>query len=120
MDFLTERSRRWSPQYDKGNFAVNPRTRSGTLPDMSTAKISATDAKTAGTIFRPGVPLNLDGFLFDPKWEDWKKQQLTARLAANFIGWENDHTLFDRELQNVVRTLRADDGGREKPPKPKL
>ena len=66
------------------------------------------------------IPLDLDGSLFDPKWDNRKKQHLTSRLAANFVGWEKDHALFDRELEKVVQALRADDGGREKPPQPRL
>ena len=37
-------------------------------------------------------------------------------LAANFIGWERDHTLFDRELQKVICALKKDAARREKPP----
>ena len=66
------------------------------------------------------IPLNLDDYLFDPKWKDWKKQHLTTRFAANFVGWEKDHALFDRELQKVIRALRTDEAGREKPPQARL
>jgi len=66
------------------------------------------------------IPLNLDGQLFDPKWEDWKKQHLTTRLASDFVGWEKDHALFNREVEKVIFALRADEGGREKPPQSKL
>jgi len=37
-------------------------------------------------------------------------------VAANFVGWENDHALFDRELEKVIRALRTGDGGREMAP----
>jgi hypothetical protein len=41
-------------------------------------------------------------------------------LAANFVGWEKDHALFDWELEKVIHALRTDEGGREKPPPAKL
>jgi hypothetical protein len=41
-------------------------------------------------------------------------------VAANFVGWEKDHGLFDRELDKVIRALRTGEGGREKPPSPRL
>ena len=41
------------------------------------------------------IPLNLDGYLFDPQWQDWKKQHLTDRLAADFTGWETDSAKFE-------------------------
>jgi hypothetical protein len=66
------------------------------------------------------IPLNLDGFLFDPKWEDWKKQHLTPRSAANFTGWDRDNAKFEAQLEAVIKALRADAGARERPPKPQL
>lgn len=65
-------------------------------------------------------PLNLDGFLFSADYQSGKKSELTNRVAANFIGWEKDHALFDRELEKVIRALRTDEGGREKPPQSQL
>lgn len=66
------------------------------------------------------IPLNLDGFLFSDDYQSGKKSEIKSRVAANFIGWEKDHSLFDRELEKVIRALRTDDCGREKPPSPKL
>ena len=66
------------------------------------------------------VPLNLDGFLFSADCQSGKKAEITSRVAANFVGWEKDHALFDHELEKVIRSLRTDEGGREKPPTPKL
>ena len=66
------------------------------------------------------IPLNLDGFLFSADYQSGKKAEITTRVAANFVGWEKDHALFDRELEKVIRALRTDEVGREKPPTPKL
>jgi hypothetical protein len=66
------------------------------------------------------IPLNLDGSLFSADYQSGKKAEITSRVAANFVGWEKDHALFDRELEKVIRALRTDDAGREKPPPPKL
>jgi hypothetical protein len=66
------------------------------------------------------IPLNLDGFLFSADYQSGKKAEITSRVAANFVGWEKDHALFDRELEKVIRALRTDEAGREKPPSARL
>ena len=66
------------------------------------------------------IPLNLDGFLFSAEYQSGKKAEIKSRVAANFVGWEKDHTLLDRELEKVIRALRTGDAGREVPPLSKL
>jgi len=66
------------------------------------------------------IPLDLDGFLFSADFQSGKKAEITSRVAANFVGWEKDPALFDRELGKVIRALQTDEGGREKPPPAKL
>ena len=66
------------------------------------------------------IPLDLDGHLFSPDYRSGRQSEITSRVAANFVGWERDLTLFDRELEKVIRALRTDDGGREIAPKSKL
>jgi len=56
------------------------------------------------------IPLNLDGYMLDSQWQDWKKQHLTARWAADFTGWEKDNSNFEVQLEQVVKALRTDPG----------
>ncbi|MCB9451399.1 MAG: toll/interleukin-1 receptor domain-containing protein [Anaerolineaceae bacterium] len=65
------------------------------------------------------IPLDLDGYLFDPKFASGKGQQIRSRVAANFKGWEDDDTIFEREIKRVIKALRID-GGNPPPPEPKL
>ncbi|MCX6929432.1 MAG: toll/interleukin-1 receptor domain-containing protein [Verrucomicrobia bacterium] len=66
------------------------------------------------------IPLNLDGSLFSADHQSGKKAEITSRVAANFVGWEKYHALFDRELEKMIPALRTDEGGREKPPPARL
>ncbi|HZV36982.1 MAG TPA: toll/interleukin-1 receptor domain-containing protein [Verrucomicrobiae bacterium] len=66
------------------------------------------------------IPLNLDGFMFNKDWTDWKQQHLISRHAPDFSGWDKDNAKFERELEKVIKALRADAGGRVLPPTPRL
>jgi len=68
----------------------------------------------------PLALVSLDGFLFSADHQSGKKAETTSRLAANFVGWEKDPALFDRELEKVIRALRTFEGGREQPAAAKL
>jgi hypothetical protein len=64
------------------------------------------------------IPLNIDGYFF--QWNSGKASVLKERLAGDFTGWEHDNAKFEAEFEKVVRALRTDEGGREKPPNPRL
>jgi uncharacterized protein YjbI with pentapeptide repeats len=66
------------------------------------------------------IPLNLDGYMFKPDWQDWKQQHLTSRMAPDFTGWDKDNAKFEKQLEAVIQALRADPGARELPPNPRL
>ena len=65
------------------------------------------------------IPLDLDGYLFCGDWKSGKERAVKQRLAADFKGWESDNEKFESEFERVVKALQTD-GGREKPPDPKL
>ena len=64
------------------------------------------------------IPLDLDGYLLS--WQGGKGATLRERYAPPFSGWQHDAGLFGARVDNVMRALRSDDGGREPPPPPKL
>jgi hypothetical protein len=66
------------------------------------------------------IPLNLDGYMFKPEWQDWKKDILISRSAPDFTGWKNDDEKFNEQIENVIKALRADGKARVPPPKPRL
>ena len=62
------------------------------------------------------IPLNLDGSLFE--CQAGKASKLRERYSPSFVGWEQNPTLFAARMEEVIRALRSDEGGRETPPLP--
>lgn len=59
-------------------------------------------------------------YMFSGKWNSGKSAQVKSRLAADFTGWETDNERFNEQVDRVATALRADAGGRERPPDSKL
>ncbi len=64
------------------------------------------------------IPLNLDGHIFMPDWQDWKQQHLTSRMAPDFTNWDKDDEKFEKQLEQVFKALRADASTRKSVPRP--
>ncbi|HEX9988696.1 MAG TPA: toll/interleukin-1 receptor domain-containing protein [Chloroflexia bacterium] len=60
------------------------------------------------------IPLNLDGYLH--KWDSGKAEPVRARFAPSFEGWEHDNSIFEKQVERVVKALMTEDAGRELPP----
>ncbi len=53
------------------------------------------------------VPINLDGYLASGRWKSRRAAEISARLSADFDGWEDDEETFERELDRAVKALQA-------------
>lgn len=65
------------------------------------------------------IPLILDNFLFT-EWKSSRSDEIRNRLAADFRGWDADKSIFNMQLDSIIKALHADEKSREKPPKSKL
>jgi uncharacterized protein YjbI with pentapeptide repeats len=65
------------------------------------------------------IPLNLDNFLIDD-WQDGRAAALRKRMAADFVGWENDNGKFEASFEKIIRALRTAEEPARIPPAPKL
>jgi TIR domain/Pentapeptide repeats (8 copies) len=67
------------------------------------------------------IPLILDDFMLSENWDfGTHAREIRSRVAADFRDWENSSSNFDKQVDRVIKALRADEGAREKPPPSKL
>jgi TIR domain/Pentapeptide repeats (8 copies) len=67
------------------------------------------------------IPLDLDGYLFSEQWDlGIHAREIRSRVALDFRDWEKPSTDFDKQVDRVIKALRADEGAREKPPLSRL
>jgi hypothetical protein len=77
--------------------------------------------KERGEPVRKLIPLNLDGYMFTDKWDlGVFATEIRSRVAADFRDWENSSSNFDKQVDRVIKALRADEGARELPPPSRL
>ncbi len=62
------------------------------------------------------IPLNIDGYLFDPNCTNAKAEQIKTRLAPDFTNWNTDNNKFEEQLERVILALRIDAQARVPPP----
>jgi uncharacterized protein YjbI with pentapeptide repeats len=73
--------------------------------------------KERGKPVRKLIPLNLDGYILTEEWDfGVLRQRIKSRVAADFRDWEKPHSDFDKQVDRVIKALRADEGARETPP----
>ncbi len=66
------------------------------------------------------MPIDLDGYLFSRHCTFKFTSDLRERHAAKFRGWQDDESIFDTQLERVVKALRSGDMVRPPPPTSKL
>jgi hypothetical protein len=67
------------------------------------------------------IPLNLDGYMLTDQWDlGVLANEIRSRVAADFRDWEKPDSNFDKQVDRVIKALRADEGAREKPPPSRL
>jgi len=77
--------------------------------------------KEKGTSVQKLIPLNLDGYMFSDQWDlGVLANEIRSRVAADFRDWEKPNSDFDKQVDRVIKALRADEGAREKPPQSRL
>jgi hypothetical protein len=52
------------------------------------------------------IPLDLDGYLQGPDWQNGKAATLRTRLAGDFRDWRENHAKFEQEFGRLLKAIR--------------
>ena len=69
------------------------------------------ELSAGGVMRRLLIPLDLDGYLFNPEWKGGKAALLRSRKANDFVGWAEQPEKFRQAVDRLLAALRRREDG---------